>query len=70
MNAMYNEIVANAGDWYAEQYQMDTDGRIGIEIHAEDSTVIDRFPLKDEDACKRWFKSQRECERCAAPTWC
>lgn len=58
------------GDWYAEQYLLDTDGHIGIEIHAEDGTVIDRFPLKDREACERWFESQLACERCATPTWC
>lgn len=56
---MKNEM--NIGDWYAEQYLLDTDGHIGIEIHAEDGTVIDRFPLKDREACERWFESQRAC---------
>lgn len=65
---MKNEM--NIGNWYAEQYQMDTNGHIGVEIHAEDGTVIDRFPLNDKESCERWFKSQRECERCATPTWC
>lgn len=65
-----NDKTSTAGDWYAEQYLMDTDGHIGVEIHAEDGTVIDRFPLKDREACERWFDSQIQCERCATPTWC
>lgn len=65
-----NNKTSAAGDWYAEQYLIDTDGHIGIEIHAEDGAVIDRFPLKDREACERWFESQVQCERCATPTWC